>query len=179
MFASEDVGFSADIVVTGEYERFYATTFRRSLAVARALTRNWSDAEDLTQDAYADAHRRWSQLRCYDDPSGWVRRAIVNRSASRWRRLGREARALARLGTATEVFASEQPADVEFWAAVAQLPNRQRRVVALYYVADLAVADIATTLDCSTGTVKTHLSRARTTLHERLQAGHEEATDGH
>ncbi|MCU1359517.1 MAG: polymerase sigma-70 factor, partial [Ilumatobacteraceae bacterium] len=76
------------------FETFYVTTARRTLALAQSLTHSWADAEDLVQDAYADAHRRWATVGALDDPSAWVRRAVLNRSASRWHRLGREIRAL-------------------------------------------------------------------------------------
>jgi len=40
--------------------------------------------------------------------------------------------------------------------------------VALYYVEDLSVAEVAFELGCSVGAVKTHLSRARHTMHALL-----------
>ena len=57
-----------------------------------------------------------------------------------------------------------EPADEDFWAEVRALPRRQAQVVALHYVYDLSVADVARTLEMSEGTAKTHLSRARTSL---------------
>lgn len=173
MFSSERVG--EDIpVMDGRHEMdftsFYSSSAPRTLALAYSLTANWSDAEDLVQDAYADAHRRWAELANYDDPAGWVRRAVINRSKSRWRRIRREVAAFARLtdqGTSELVDADGGP-DHEFWAEVRRLPPQQRRVVGLYYVEDLSVDQIASALSCSSGTVKTHLSRARATLHERL-----------
>jgi RNA polymerase sigma-70 factor (ECF subfamily) len=44
----------------------------------------------------------------------------------------------------------------------------------LYYLEDRPVAEIATLLGCSEGTVKTHLSRGRAALADRLG---EEVTD--
>ncbi len=59
----------------------------------------------------------------------------------------------------------ESPAEVEeFWAEVRKLPRRQAQSVALYYLYDLSVAEIAQTLECSTGSVKVHLSRGRAAL---------------
>ena len=57
-----------------------------------------------------------------------------------------------------------EPDDEDFWAAVRGLPRRQAQVVALHYIYDLSVADVAATLQISEGTAKTHLSRARTSL---------------
>lgn len=47
-------------VVTVDFESFYAQTGRRMLSLAYSLTGSWVDAEDLVQEAYAAAHRRWS-----------------------------------------------------------------------------------------------------------------------
>ncbi len=47
---------------------------------------------------------------------------------------------------------------------MAALPDRQRQVIALRYVDDLTVADIATALDIAAGTVKSTLHDARRAL---------------
>ncbi len=61
--------------------------------------------------------------------------------------------------------------DAAFWAAVRRLSLQQRRVVLLHYVDDLDVEQIARVLECSAGTVKTHLHRARTQLAVLLTEG--------
>ena len=47
-------------VITVDFESFYVQTGRRMLSVAYSLTGSWGDAEDLVQEAYAAAHRRWN-----------------------------------------------------------------------------------------------------------------------
>jgi RNA polymerase sigma-70 factor (ECF subfamily) len=59
--------------------------------------------------------------------------------------------------------------DETFWQVVRRLPPRQAQAVALYYMEDYSVSDIAEVLDCSEGTVKTHLSRARAAVARQLQ----------
>jgi RNA polymerase sigma-70 factor (ECF subfamily) len=162
-------GLAASHVAT-TFDDFYASTARRTLSLAYVLTGNWGDAEDLVQDAYAVAAKRWAEIGSYDDPSAWVRRVVLNRSVSRRRRLQREALAVVRLGNRTdERVVDDDPMDPVFWAAVRRLPPQQSRAVALFYVNDLSVEQIARVLACAEGTVKTHLSRARTTLGRRLQ----------
>ena len=53
-------------------------------------------------------------------------------------------------------------------AAIAALPPGQRDAVALFYLADLSHAQIATRLGISTGAVKTRLHKARSSLQTRL-----------
>jgi RNA polymerase sigma factor (sigma-70 family) len=54
--------------------------------------------------------------------------------------------------------------------AVRALPPRQRAVVALRYYADLSEDEIAATLGCAAGTVKSQLAKAKATLARRLAA---------
>ena len=99
-----------------------------------------------------------------------MRRLVLNRSVSRWRRVQREALAVVRLGNRTgEAVEADDPVDPQFWAAVRRLPTQQARAVALFYVEDLSVEQIAEHLQCSTGSVKTHLSRARAALALQLE----------
>src|SRR5260221_1027330 len=85
------------VVISVDFESFYLQTGRRMLSVAYALTGSWADAEDLVQEAYTAAHRKWNVVGGYDDPSAWVRRVIANAAISRWRRLGREVNVRQRL----------------------------------------------------------------------------------
>ncbi len=161
---------AASVPLAISFDQFYAATSRRTLALAYSLTGNWGDAEDLVQDAFSAAHRKWPQLSGYDDPSSWVRRLVLNRSVSRWRRGKREALALVRLGNRSlDAAAADNPVDPQFWAAVRRLPAQQARAVALFYVEDLSVEQIAAHLACSVGSVKTHLSRARAALASQLE----------
>lgn len=62
----------------------------------------------------------------------------------------------------------------DFDAALGRLPRQQRAVVALFYVSDLSIAEIASLLEVAPGTVKSHLHDARRALAPTL-----EVDDGH
>jgi RNA polymerase sigma-70 factor (ECF subfamily) len=94
----------------------------------------------------------------------------ANLAVSQVRRRAIEARVLVRLAWQPAA-ATEQAVDDEFWREVRRLPRRQAQAVALRYAFDLGVAEIGETLECSEGTVKQHLSRARRRLAERLGLG--------
>jgi RNA polymerase sigma-70 factor (ECF subfamily) len=171
MIEGEDSGGLVDASDVVGFEEFYVRTVRRTFALAASLTRDWSAAEDLTQDAYAAAHRRWTVVSLYDDPASWVRRVVVNRAMSRWRRIGRELGALARVSVRDrDEIAATEPIDAAFWQALRGLPAKQAKAIALRYVADLSVADVGAALGCSEGAAKTHLHRARAALHAQLGA---------
>jgi RNA polymerase sigma-70 factor (ECF subfamily) len=92
---------------------------------------------------------------------------VTNRAASHWRRRAREAAALARLAARPDAVALAPEHD-DFWSKVRSLPRREAQVVALYYVDDRSVADIATLLGIAEGTVKATLSHARSSLTRAL-----------
>jgi RNA polymerase sigma-70 factor (ECF subfamily) len=160
-----------------DFDAFFRREYRALVGLAVVLTGDRTLAEDLAQDALLAAHRKWEQLAEDDDPGAWVRRAVANRSASTWRRWAREARAMTRLRhRAVDVVAPLEPPDEEFWDAVRALPTRQAQCVALRYLEDRDVGEIATILDVPPGTVRVHLHEARTTLARQLgeTRGHDE-----
>ncbi|MCP5026250.1 MAG: SigE family RNA polymerase sigma factor [Actinomycetia bacterium] len=151
------------------FDSFYRREYYSLVGLAYVLTGSHHASEDLVQLAFTEAHRKWDRVGSYDQPGAWLRRVLVNKSRSRFRRLGSEAKALTRIGNRRQDDIQPGERSTEVWAAVRQLPNRQAAVIALKYWEDLAIADIAKVLDCSTETVKTHLKRARATLSRQLE----------
>lgn len=149
----------------GTFAAFYRHEYRPLVGLAFALTGRADVAEDLVQEAMLRTHARWGTVGSMDRPEMWVRRVLINLATSRVRRLGAEARALARVrlergGTVPAVSADA----AMFWQRVRRLPKRQVQVMALYYVEDWSTADIAAALECAEGTVRAHLHAARTAL---------------
>lgn len=156
-------------VDVGTFEAFYRSTRGSTSAVVMALRGPRVGVEEVAQEAYLRAYRRWDRVAAMDRPDLWVHTVALNLAMSRLRRLGSEARAMARLsGRRQLVSASVEPSTEGFWQLVRQLPRRQGQAVALRYAADLPIADIAAVLGCAEGTVKSHLHAARTTLAELL-----------
>jgi RNA polymerase sigma factor (sigma-70 family) len=119
--------------------------------------------------AFLRAHRDWPRVGGYRYPGAWVRRVAVNLATSAVRRRLIEARALGRLWARQEPALAELPASgTDFWRAVRSLPRRQVQAVALHYLEDLPVAEIARVLGCAEGTVKAHLHHGREALGRRL-----------
>jgi RNA polymerase sigma factor (sigma-70 family) len=159
---------------TVAFETFYAEHLRPVVALVYSLTGSRAAAEDVAQDAFATAFRKWSTVGGYDDPGAWVRRVAVNRAVSRYRRVASEGRALLRLAGRRDEPAAMEPADEEFWREVRALPGRQAQVVALRYLEDRSTADIAALLGCAEATVRVHLHRGRIELARRLGLDREE-----
>ena len=146
-----------------DFEIFYRDTSRRLMRYAYGLTGDPGEAQDLVQEAYARAWQRWRRLRGYEDPEAWLR-LIVNRlSADRWRRLGvRRLRAAAERPPPPVGPPSEDL--VVLVRAMRALPANQRQALALHYLLDRSVAEIAIETGVPQGTVKSWLSRGRAAL---------------
>ena len=156
---------------TGDFTDFFRRELRPLVALAAAIA-GTDHAEEIAQEALLRAHRDWDRISRYDKPGAWARRVTINLATSAKRRRGAEARALRRVATRRQLDAP--PPEIDgFWALVRQLPERQAAAVALHYVSDLSIAEIADTLDCAEGTAKAHLHSARHTLATLLDQEHE------
>ncbi|MCU1388691.1 MAG: putative polymerase subfamily sigma factor [Ilumatobacteraceae bacterium] len=147
---------------------FYEDRYRAAVRLAIALTGSVAVAEDLVQDVMSDAHRHWARIAEYDNPAAWLRRAIVNRSVSRHRRLAVAARGLLRLGHQTRLTVDLAERDWELWDRVRELPARQAQLIGLVYVEGLTIESAADTLGISVPTAKSHIARGKDRLRHEL-----------
>ena len=152
---------------------FYQREYRGLVALASSLTGDRSMAEDIAQDALLVAYRRWDEIAALESPLAWVRRVVSNKSVSLIRRRLAELRALTRIGSLADGRSDSPDGDADFWALVRSLPRRQAQVVALHYVSDMSVKEIAETLGCKEGSVKASLFKARQHLLRTLQISSE------
>jgi RNA polymerase sigma-70 factor (ECF subfamily) len=153
------------------FEAFYVREYHGIVRLAYALSGSRLVAEDIAQDVFLRAYLDWPRIR---RPAAWVRKVTVRRAGRAARRRLLEARALARLLAGRGPAVTELPAhDAEVWRAVRALPRGQAQVIALRYVVDASVAEIAETLGLAEGTVKAQLHRGRQALAARLGTGAE------
>ena len=133
-------------------------------AIAAALTGSEETGLDIAHEAMLRAYREWpSKVARLDRPGAWVRRVAINLAIDTSRRDRRRRAGLARLSLERERI-GEPSAEGDFWSAVRALPPRQRTVVALHYVEDMPVHDIAVTLGVGDGAVRSALFVARQQL---------------
>jgi RNA polymerase sigma-70 factor (sigma-E family) len=134
------------------------------------LAGNHHDADDLVQEALIRLRRHWTRVH-RDDPTGYVRTTMTRLHVSAWRRRRRELLtsdlpetpgpdpALDRVDAAADA--------VRVWAALAELPPRQRAVIVLRYYERLSDAEIAAALGVTRGTVRSQAARGL----DKLRAG--------
>ena len=137
------------------FEDEFDRLFGRAFTVARRLTGDASAVEDLAAEAVARAYARWHTVRNYDFRDAWVARVVTNLAidASKKRR------------KFDQVFVSHDCSDetvlrLALLDALRRLPRREREMVALRFLADMSVDDVADSLGVTSGTVKATVHRA-------------------
>lgn len=146
-----------------DFRAFYRSEYRAVLGLAYALSGDMATAEDLCQEAFLAAFRRWAEVGAMDYPGAWVRRVVANKSISRFRRVLAEGRALLRFGP-DPVGPSPSVDSLAVWTAMSKLPRRQAEVVVLVYFSGLSHVEAANVMGRSVETARTHLKRAKTQL---------------
>jgi RNA polymerase sigma-70 factor, ECF subfamily len=154
-------------VETGpDFESFFADHHDH---VVRALTLavgNRSRAEDLAQEGFARAYRRWRSVSVMERPVAWVYVVALNRFRRELRRQRSEPPAGA---THSDDPAASVAVVVSVRAALDTLSPRQRTAVVLRYLGDLRLAEVAEAMGCSVGTVKATLHNALRKLRVDLE----------
>ncbi len=143
--------------------------------VARCVGGDRLLAEDLTSDTYLAAITAWRDGNADAITQPWLRGVARHKMIDRLRRLEREQRKLAIIDASnvddhndTSLAFADRDALVR---ATQQLTPMQRAVVALRYVEDLTIVDVAAALELSVSAVDSHLRRAHTALRTILTQG--------
>ncbi len=147
----------------------------RLLRHAWRLLSHAERAQDAVQESWLEIVRGLAQL---DDSAAfpaWALQIVTRRCQRLYARRDRD-RCLVSDSeldgyAGTEgVGAIESHADTDqLQSALARLPSAQRSAIALFYLEDLSVAEIAVALDVPPGTVKTRLMHARHKLRVLLE----------
>ncbi|AKU17829.1 SigE family RNA polymerase sigma factor [Luteipulveratus mongoliensis] len=153
-----------------EAATYVTAAYPRLMNLAGALTGNRHDAQDLVQDTMATVLIKWHKVRAATNQDAYVRRVLVNRYVSK-KRL-RSASEIVSHDAVTRDRASEPLVDIEsrdeMMELLWRLPRVQRTVLVLRFYEDLSDAQIAQTLSCREGTVRSNASRALASLREEL-----------
>jgi RNA polymerase sigma-70 factor (sigma-E family) len=143
------------------FEAFFRAAWPRLFRVVSFTAGDRQLAEDALQVAMTRACRKWSRVSRMAAPEAYVRKIALNEVLATRRKAA----------TRRDVAATDPPLALDpalqrvddqdaLWSAVLALPPRQRAVIVLRYYEDLSEAEIAETLDCRPGTVKSQASAA-------------------
>lgn len=151
---------------------FLRHDYGRVVAAVALVIEDRGRAEDAVQEALV---RYWERAAEVDSPRAWITTVALNQARTSRRRGHAESRALERLTrrrSSSEIV--EDDVDEQVRVAVEHLPAGQRSAVALHYLLDLSVVEVADVMGVAEGTVKAHLHRARIALRSALR---QEETD--
>ena len=150
-----------------EFELYVAAARPRLRRLAYSLCGDWHAADDVVQTALAKLYVAWPRVQRASDPDAYVRRTVarttIDESRRPWRRERSGLDGLDRGHDSADVAAG-----ADLVAALQRLPEMQRKTVVLRHWLGLSVAETATDLGISEGTVKSHTSRALSALHEMM-----------
>lgn len=168
-----------------EFDAIVREHQRRVYRVIFLLVRNSDLADTLTQETFLRAYEKRSSFRGEARVDTWLLKIAVNlardharnRRAGFWKRLigMHDSENAERFSQFPDPQASPQQAllarkELEAaWNIAAELPARQRAIFMLRFAEEMTLPEIAQVLGLRTGSVKTHLFRAMTTVRKRLK----------
>ena len=160
------------------FERYVLPELEVLARVARSITRNGHDAEDLVQETLLSAYRAIGRFDG-EHPRAWLLTIMRNAEAKRHRKrrpsLLLDGDEVPRYDTSGPASSPEElVVGEEFDAVVADslrsLPQHHRQVVELVDLAGLSYAEAAEAIGVPVGTVMSRLHRARARVRQRLVA---------
>jgi RNA polymerase sigma-70 factor (ECF subfamily) len=171
-----------------DFEALLNPVLDNAYQVARHLTRNTADAEDLVQEAALLALKGFGTFEAGTNFRAWFLRILVNAFYSGCRRTRREGATISLDDEEAPLFLYEQTAAAgmhrsdsdpaqsfmsrfesgEISRALESLPLEYRSVCTLYFIEDLPYQSIAGILGCPIGTVRSRLHRGRRLLQQQL-----------
>lgn len=149
------------------FDEFYRAHALRMLQYCYAITGDRTDAQDISQEAFARAWGSWATLAEHPAPEAWLRLVIARLATDGWRRLRSMRLALAR-GGPTDPVRPPSEDTVVLVEALRKLPTAQRRALAMHYLLDMSIEQIASETGAAPGTVRSWLSRGRARLAQPL-----------
>jgi RNA polymerase sigma-70 factor, ECF subfamily len=154
-----------------DFETFFGQCYGSVVRAVAMAVGDRGRAEDLAQEAFARAFRRWRVVSVMERPVTWVYIVALNAERKRWRREER----VSSCGDQTDAVVGDPAGRVTTAVvvrdALARLAPRQRCAVSLRYLADLRIAEVAEVMDCAEGTVKATLHQALRNLRVDLERG--------
>jgi RNA polymerase sigma-70 factor (ECF subfamily) len=172
-------------ITAADFDEVVRRYQRKVYRVLLLMVKHPEDADNLTQECFLRAYTSMQTFRGDCSVQTWLLRIAVNlaRDDARNRRAGFWKRLL-RLDDGSAVADEQAPACVSaspergliaqqeldaVWRAVENLSARQKEVFILRFAEEMELKEIAEVLNLRTGTVKTQLFRAVTSVREQVR----------
>lgn len=147
----------------------------RALRVAYLISASYADSEDIVQETFVACYMNRHELRNPEAFKSWFYRTL---SRNAWRVCRKQKRE--QPSEMAEAEEREAPMEIlkevvqkeeeeQIYHAICSLPIKHRTVVVLYYYNQMSIKEIARTIGCLEGTVKSRLHHAKKKLREILE----------
>lgn len=156
----------------GDHRAFEALYRMHNSALQRFAYRLSGDetlALDAVQDAWLTLSRSLRKLR---DPRGfrvWAYKTVRWRVTDRARQRGAATKSLEDVAEVAVETREPDATSGQIASHLAALPTEERQVLALFYLDELKMAEIAGILEVPLGTIKSRLNRAKARLRQQMQ----------
>ena len=157
--------------MASEFHDLLVEQMPRLRAYAMGLTRNRAGADDLLQQTALKAWGARTQFQPDTNFKAWIYRIMRNEHISSFRRAKHNASSIDAVPEAFLAREGDQENKMltrEVLAAMDQLADVQREVLLMNCVSGLSYEEIAEALNCSLGTVKSRLWRARNEMQKLI-----------
>jgi RNA polymerase sigma-70 factor (sigma-E family) len=157
--------------IDDDFAAFYTARAAGLRNAAYLLCGDWHLAADLTQITFTKMYRVWHRIERHDTLDQYSRRVLVRAFLDERRRpWRREFATVPESPDLDAVARGDEGADERLLlrTALARVPKRQRAVLVLRFWMDMSVEQVAATLGCSTGTVKSQTAAGLTNLRSVL-----------
>jgi RNA polymerase sigma-70 factor (ECF subfamily) len=168
-----------------EFTKFMRTYQNMVYSTAARLSGNDAQAEDIAQEVFLRAHRKFDELRDNPRAAGWLKTVATNLTFTHLSRYRKRWVFFSQLQSADEAeddpvldFAADESVVEEVRdderhdyveAALRELPEHQRVPLVLFHFEEMPYEDIAQRLRVSLPKVKTDIHRARQALAKILE----------
>ena len=140
--------------------RYENTLYRTALAILD----NPAEAEDAVQDTFLRWLEKRPDFNDEEHEKAWLLRVTINGCKSQLRQ--RKRRPTVEL---LDIYPAQTEGERLAFEAVRTLPEKERAVIHLFYYEGYSTEEIAELMGQRPGTVRSHLSRARSRLRELLK----------
>lgn len=150
----------------GAFRQLVNLHMKSAYDIAIGFVGDHDDARDVAQDAFVSVHRSLGGFRGDSEFRTWLYRIVTNLSMNKIRSRTSRARFEVHTDDMIENMAHPESGGAErtdltahIERALHELPTLQRAVVLLRHLNGLSTKEVSSILECSEGTVKTHLHR--------------------
>lgn len=147
----------------------------KALRVAYLISASYADSEDIVQETFVACYMNRHELKNPEAFKSWFYRTL---SRNAWRVCRKQKREQPSEEVESEEKAApgellknlvQKEEEQQIYRAIYSLPVKHRTVIVLYYYNQMSIKEIAKTIGCLEGTVKSRLYHAKKKLREILE----------